>query len=658
MKGKTRDDRIRGEQPAAIREPKCHNYTEVGTLMRSLRWNTDVDRIEALASVSGADQKRIETLRRDLADNPARAATQVRLCMTRVARMISLVQQIAERLSDERTEQLRTDFEETEAKERAARVEATSLFTDEPLPHIGSDVWRALWEAARQYSSLAYPGHKFPVTGEVEGKKAVCVLCQQELGDGGSGRLTRFEKFVQDNAQQARRALEEARSEVSNLQLSAADRRDFEPTLRDELDEPHLATCFRRYFAVARLRRCALLKVKKAQEWPSLRSLPASPEERLQTLPATLADRRQELLEQARSDDSRGLERELHELEDRVWLQDVVEDVKEETDRLALLEGIAACIRQTDTTAISRKCSDVAERLVTQALRDRFEEELRRLALDHLPAELVRETSQYGVPRFRVSLPVQGNVRVGRILSEGEYRCIALAAFLCELETANNRSAIVLDDPVCSLDHQYSEAFAKRLAEEARTRQVIVLTHHLVFVFQLDRAAREQGIQPFFQHICRAGETVGLCETGLPPDSRPVGEAIDAIKVRFSQTRKLYDNGQVIEWQEQAKRMYDMIRNAWEAATADALARVIRRFGRKVDTKNLRLITVFTEDDCKTVDAARFRCSTHLHNQPAAMNDPGPTPDDLEEEIEELDRWVEDIRARQEQVEASGEAAR
>jgi len=49
-----------------------------------------------------------------------------------------------------------------------------------------------------------------------------------------------------------------------------------------------------------------------------------------------------------------------------------------------------------------------------------------------LRAELVQAGSQYGVPKFRVSLVANPAVDVGTILSEGEHRCVAIAAFLAE----------------------------------------------------------------------------------------------------------------------------------------------------------------------------------------------------------------------------------
>ena len=49
-----------------------------------------------------------------------------------------------------------------------------------------------------------------------------------------------------------------------------------------------------------------------------------------------------------------------------------------------------------------------------------------------------------------------GRARTSEILSEGETRVIAIAGFLAELQLAPHANAIVLDDPVSSLDHVFT----------------------------------------------------------------------------------------------------------------------------------------------------------------------------------------------------------
>ncbi len=81
----------------------------------------------------------------------------------------------------------------------------------------------------------------------------------------------------------------------------------------------------------------------------------------------------------------------------------------------------------------------------------------------------------------------QGRVRAR---SHNDVKRYSLAAFLSELSVSANDSAIIFDDPVSSLDHEYREALAKRLADEAAGgRQVIVFTHDIAFLFMLSRTA-------------------------------------------------------------------------------------------------------------------------------------------------------------------------
>ena len=99
-------------------------------------------------------------------------------------------------------------------------------------------------------------------------------------------------------------------------------------------------------------------------------------------------------------------------------------------------------------------------------IRSPVSKEIDKLGVASLAIELRKEKPRYGVPYFRVSLMRKPEARVGDILSEGEHRCVALAAFLAELATTEGHSAIVFDDPVSSLDHVHREAMAQRLPDE------------------------------------------------------------------------------------------------------------------------------------------------------------------------------------------------
>ena len=80
-------------------------------------------------------------------------------------------------------------------------------------------------------------------------------------------------------------------------------------------------------------------------------------------------------------------------------------------------------------------------------------------------------------------------------MSEGEQRAVALADFLTEIALNPANAGIVLDDPVNSQDHQRKELIARRLIKEARSRQVIVFTHDLVFLNNLVQFTEEEEVQ-------------------------------------------------------------------------------------------------------------------------------------------------------------------
>lgn len=83
-------------------------------------------------------------------------------------------------------------------------------------------------------------------------------------------------------------------------------------------------------------------------------------------------------------------------------------------------------------------------------------------------------------------------IELPKIVSEGEARCLSIAAFFAELSTADDLSTILFDDPVSSLDHKWRRNVASRLVEEAKRRQVVVFTHDVVFLLALQRFADEK----------------------------------------------------------------------------------------------------------------------------------------------------------------------
>jgi hypothetical protein len=98
------------------------------------------------------------------------------------------------------------ELQRARALREAAVVAATADFSDE-LPGVGSETWRALWQAARNYSTTdAYHGEEFPVTHD----SARCPLCQQELSADARSRLDRFDRYMRDTTERDASAAEQS----------------------------------------------------------------------------------------------------------------------------------------------------------------------------------------------------------------------------------------------------------------------------------------------------------------------------------------------------------------------------------------------------------------------------------------------------------------
>ncbi len=153
-----------------------------------------------------------------------------------------------------------------------------------------------------------------------------------------------------------------------------------------------------------------------------------------------------------------------NELEGRLALGKHRADLTTEIKRWAEEEKLDSAKRHTDTTGITRKSTELAEAHVTNIVRDRFTRESDRLYLERI--ELKKTGGQKGKLRHRPSLLGAKNPRpVKQVLSEGEQTALGLAGYFTEAHFDESKSALVLDDPVTSLDHIRRSRVADRLGQ-------------------------------------------------------------------------------------------------------------------------------------------------------------------------------------------------
>ena len=158
-----------------------------------------------------------------------------------------------------------------------------------------------------------------------------------------------------------------------------------------------------------------------------------------------------------------------------------------------------------------RKAPPLTKIVVSQRLKQSFSDELVNLSFNHIEVELKELGGADGVFYHKLAFKRAPGVDLPKVVSEGEQRCLSIAAFFAELSTADDLSGIVFDDPVSSLDYQWRQAVARRLVQEAKTRQVIVFTHDVVFLLLLKQFAEELEVEQVDQHVRFLSKGAGVC---------------------------------------------------------------------------------------------------------------------------------------------------
>ena len=95
------------------------------------------------------------------------------------------------------------------------------------------------------------------------------------------------------------------------------------------------------------------------------------------------------------------------------------------------------------------------------------------------------------------------------------------------------------------------------------------------------------------------------------------------------------------------KGIIEQLREAWDQGIADFIHPVLGRFDNAIKGTTLYKLVVLTEDDVKTVTAARGRLSEDMHYSAETLNPETVSHSALVDEVKKLEDWLGDIAQRQ-----------
>lgn len=644
------DEQLRDNQAARGPLPAVAQNTDAARFLSTLSGTTTKTQLDAVCAVppdaSEALGALIQEEARLRATDPSKERIRLQTLAAKFETIAKHVEGLAAGLGDEKATEATAARDKAIELRAAATVASSGTFEAEPVPGVGSDTWRALWDAARTFSEAeAYHDRHFPVTGAA----ARCVLCQQELAAVASGRLERFQAFMQDTTAQEAAAAEQALERAVNAV------RLLEPTpahiaahlVEMETADAGLAKTVSDWLQSATARRASLLaSVTGAPETP-LPSLDASPH-------TALSAKVDELKPAAASIDATQFQASLADtvtkkegLESRIALGRQLPEIEAEIKRLAERAKLDEAKRATDTTGITRKASDLTDAHVTSLIRDWFTRESDRLKLERI--ELKKTGGQKGKLRHRPALlGAKANKPVEQILSEGEQTALGLAGYFTEAHFDDSKSALVLDDPVTSLDHIRRGRVAHRLAALAQDRQVIVFTHDVAFVGDLRRAADEEQVGFTERGVQRRGDkTPGLLTDQHPWKAKDVPRRFDELAQQLARIKRDRASWGQDVYEKECSDWAGKLSETWERLiNLEIVYAVVDRGTSEVRPKMFKLLVRITDQDDREFQQSYGRISgwVRRHDKSPSTNYVAPEPAELEQELAFVKTWFDRVK--------------
>ncbi len=455
----------------------------------ALEAKSNIADLRALATFGAAERERLEEVARQeqelLSKSPVETLKAINTAKTDIEALQSKAQLLVSALGKTACEKARVMLDGHKAALLEAVKAGSETVSHPQLTQTGSDDWDNFVLASRTLGNAEaaiYPSEGDP-----------CLLCHRPLDAPSVSLIGRMWGYLDHVARKAAVASDEQLNRyISELEMLdcallppesriRADLSKVNPALIAEIDRVSVTLGERRNAIATALRKGV------PDELPT--GDMATPDEALAKALKEVEAQDAALREGKFEELLAALKVEHITLRQRQVLSKNIDDVIAFVEDLAWIEKAVGS--RPNTRFITERQKVVFERLIVGKYKDRLKDECAKLNCS-MPFEFKARGSAGKTLR---GLKAKGGHRADDIFSEGEQRALSLADFLTEVNLNPTSAAIVLDDPVTSLDHKRKRAIAERLSEEGTVRQVIIFTHDLVFLTLLSEKADAVGCE-------------------------------------------------------------------------------------------------------------------------------------------------------------------
>lgn len=648
------------------------------TLVGNLGENAGKKAIEGIANFTDDDRKRLEEIEVELRQLEATSPAQIVFITHNQKAQVDMFRQILSTLSDSLKASKLHEFRRIETRLLSARREledqARTLEKYDNFHRVSDDNWREMWDAAVDF-------HASEVNSNLH-ESTMCPLCQQEIHPETRERFRLFQEFAEGEKAAAVKSAEQASKsfyfQIQSLDVKRprviAENSEFIGGLVGGSGAEHVKTLWASVMGDFRRKRRVLLRVIEngpGDITPPSRTSIEIPERRIDVKIQELSSELQKLSERLGAQEQRNRQLSEADPEDNELIREVMalrtkrvlylekEALKESQDLACRKKALKMAQSDCSGTGLTRLNKKLSTEYI-EAISSSFQEELVKLGMKNkLPVDLRFDVAKKGINHIRVVYNEDKSNKVGEILSEGEQRVISLAGFFADLTNNADRSTLVFDDPVSSLDHRFRQAVAKRLVEESTMRQVIVFTHDYAFVRLIEEARSDFNASSFkpdnktipeinVMEMMRTKEGAGV----NPPKTwrrAKLKEQIAHLRQMGNQLRSIEKN-EPDRYPHEAEVLVAALREVWERVVEEKLLNaVVTRMGRGVQTQRLRLLTDISESDIEKVDRGMTIESRLMIGHSAPMElapDEYPNADEICLEIEYLYDYSKELSKR------------
>ncbi|MEE6452669.1 AAA family ATPase [Gottfriedia acidiceleris] len=616
--------------------------TQVKSFISSISYKTSKDDIDKNCNFTKRDEERLEKINQDLialqSVDPSKAVQILERNIQDVTVVKQSLQTIEKELSLEKSQIYIDTHQRYLDNKQTLKVLTREAFEEQPLPGVGSNPWKKLWEAAKNYHQTAYPEKSFP---NIEGGSK-CLLCQQDINEEAMNRLKKFEDFVNETISQETKQLDILRQKnisiLKSLPFETIRGATILSLLKDEIQNFEVnADLFIR--SSSELKDYLLISEQNKSLWtdelPELSQPPIIEIDNWISEKMLEVQRLNQLMSQ---NNSLELIKEKKELTAKKIASEQESDIFQLMEIMKKINILDRVIKALDTTKITRKYNELASEYLSDHFRNEIQKELKELRCDHILFK-INNRGVKGKSTIKLNLDSDIKVNINEILSEGEQKALSLAFFLAEINAMPNKGGIILDDPVSSLDHGRRDYVARRLVEEAKKRQVIIFTHDIVFLHILQKYSNMKNVIVQCCTIRRDGNRAGIVKPDFPWIAQKTKARIGYLKNELQKLKKQEKELDIELYSKEVKTWYMLLRESWERAVEELLlAGVIQRFEPSVKTQSLSSIHI-TDEKLNLINEGMTRASTFVHDESFSIGYFIPTNEEMKEDITKLETF-------------------